>query len=217
LVAEKLWDSPNNVVNEWNLDHFDPTIVDREDTALMYHYLQHRHGRRNEGLAERITSSLAWSRKIYNTVRQDVTVRFQAQRNGSAHDCQAAVFLNRFSRTLPILHATSGISHVFGISKDEIKGQSFYYCVAESCLGEAVFCLETVKSTKKTGYVRFWFRDPREGDLPAPRVPIAKTEKASRADIMDLEQAKGANRFGSRSSLPNPALSLSASTNHLTR
>jgi hypothetical protein len=152
-----------------------------------------------EGFAQRIASSLAWSRNIYNTGQHDVTVKCQTWRDESTHGCRAAVFLNRFSRTLPVLYATTGISHVLGISVDEIKGRSFYQCVAETCLGEAVTCLETVKSTKRTEYLRFWFRDPRGGDLPAPRVPMANTKKAIRADVLKIEQGKRVLRPGSRS------------------
>jgi hypothetical protein len=48
-------------------------------------------------------------------------------------------------------YATARISHVFGISEDEIKGPSFYYAVTESYLEEVAIYLQTVKSTNRIG------------------------------------------------------------------
>jgi hypothetical protein len=80
------------------------------------------------------------------------------------HEPRAALFLNRFTRTLTVMYATSGIEQIIGISGEEMKGQSFYYCIAENCLNDAVRCLESAKGNDSIAYMRFMFRDPRARD-----------------------------------------------------
>jgi hypothetical protein len=80
------------------------------------------------------------------------------------HEPRAALFLNRFTRTLTVMYATSGIEQIIGISGEEMKGRSFYYCIAPNCLDDAVRCLESAKGNDSIAYMRFFFRDPRQDD-----------------------------------------------------
>jgi hypothetical protein len=82
------------------------------------------------------------------------------------HEPRAALFLNRFTRTLTVMYATSGIEQLIGISGEAMKGQSFYYCIAENCLNDAVRCLESAKGNDSIAYMRFFFRDPRRHESP---------------------------------------------------
>lgn len=82
------------------------------------------------------------------------------------HEPRAALFLNRFTRTLTIMYATSGIEQIIGISGEAMKGKSFYYCIALNCLDDAVRCLESAKGNDSIAYMRFFFRDPRLEDPP---------------------------------------------------
>lgn len=66
------------------------------------------------------------------------------------------------------MYATSGIEEIIGIPSDNMRGRSFYYCIAENCLQDAVKCLENAKSNDSVAYLRFWFRDPRVDDPPEP-------------------------------------------------
>lgn len=77
------------------------------------------------------------------------------------HEPRAAMFLNRFTRSLAIMYATNALSTVLGVSPDEVKGKSFYECIQENCLAEAIRCLESAKANDSIAYMRFWFRDPR--------------------------------------------------------
>lgn len=81
-----------------------------------------------------------------------------------SHEPRAALFLNRFTRTATIMYATTGIEEIVGISSEDIKGLSFYFCIAENCLEDAVKCLETAKGNDSIAYLRFWFRDPRQNE-----------------------------------------------------
>ncbi|KAJ4363150.1 hypothetical protein N0V83_010270 [Neocucurbitaria cava] len=82
------------------------------------------------------------------------------------HEPRAALFLNRFTRTLTVMYATSGIEQIIGISGEAMKGRSFYYCIAPNCLEDAVRCLESAKGNDSIAYMRFFFRDPRQDDPP---------------------------------------------------
>lgn len=82
------------------------------------------------------------------------------------HEPRAALFLNRFTRTLTIMYATSGLKDVIGIPAEAMRGRSFYYCIAQNCLQDAVKCLENAKGNDSIAYLRFWFRDPRIDDEP---------------------------------------------------
>ncbi|OAA64301.1 potassium channel, voltage-dependent transporter [Niveomyces insectorum RCEF 264] len=77
---------------------------------------------------------------------------------------RAALILNRFTRNLTVMFATNAISKVVGLRPDQIKGQSFYRCIQENCLSEAIKCLESAKANDSIAYLRFCFQDPREDD-----------------------------------------------------
>ena len=62
------------------------------------------------------------------------------------------------------MYATDGLAKVLGISAQQLNGKSFYYCIQENCLQDAVRCLESAKANDSIAYLRFWFRDPREDD-----------------------------------------------------
>ena len=81
-----------------------------------------------------------------------------------AREPRAALFLNRFTRTLPIMYATDGLADLLGITAAELNGKSFYFCIQENCLRDAVKCLESAKANDSIAYVRFWYRDPRQDD-----------------------------------------------------
>ncbi|KAK3678275.1 hypothetical protein LTR78_001570 [Recurvomyces mirabilis] len=97
-----------------------------------------------------------------------ISARFKQDHKVSEHEPRAALFLNRFTRTLTIMYATSGLQDVIGIPAEAMRGRSFYYCIAENCLQDAVKCLENAKGNDSIAYLRFWFRDPRVDDQRPP-------------------------------------------------
>jgi len=107
-------------------------------------------------------------------------------RDERPHEPRAALFLNRFTRTLSIMYATAGLKEVIGIPAEEMRGRSFYYCIAEDCLTDAVRCLENAKGNNSIAYLRFWFRDPRVNDDPPPPDESDEdmTNEESEDDIM---------------------------------
>lgn len=93
-----------------------------------------------------------------------ISHKFSKETRTLTHEPRAALFLNRFSRTLTIMYATNGLADIVGIPAQEFNGRSFYYCIQENCLREAVKCLESAKANDSIAYLRFWFRDPRQDD-----------------------------------------------------
>lgn len=112
-----------------------------------------------------------------------LSAKFKQAADGQTHEPRAALFLNRFTRTLTIMYATVGIQKIIGISSENMKGRSFYYCIAENCLEDAVKCLETAKSNDSIAYLRFWFRDPRQDDQTDQSTPDAEDTDASMTDV----------------------------------
>ena len=74
---------------------------------------------------------------------------------------RAALILNRFTRTLTVMYATDAVSSILGVTPDELKNKSFYECIQENCLPDAIRCLESAKANDSIAYLRFWYRDPR--------------------------------------------------------
>lgn len=77
---------------------------------------------------------------------------------------RAALILNRFTRNLSIMFATNAVSTILGLQPNEIKDKSFYDCIQENCLQDAIRCLESAKANESIAYLRFWYRDPRVGE-----------------------------------------------------
>ncbi|EME78998.1 uncharacterized protein MYCFIDRAFT_108105, partial [Pseudocercospora fijiensis CIRAD86] len=96
-----------------------------------------------------------------------LSAKFSLPAKKQQHEPRAALFLNRFTRTLTIMYATSGLAEVIGIPAEAMRGRSFYYCISENCLQDAVKCLENAKGNDSIAYLRFWFRDPRLDDEEA--------------------------------------------------
>lgn len=74
---------------------------------------------------------------------------------------RAALILNRFTRSLTVMFATNAIASVLGVTPEEIQNKSFWECVAENCVADAINCIESAKANDSIAYLRFWSRDPR--------------------------------------------------------
>ena len=85
------------------------------------------------------------------------------------HEPRAALFINRFTRTSPILFATSGVANIMRLEPEQLISKSFYFCIAQNCLQDAVRCLESAKANDSIAYLRFWFRNPLAQDQRASR------------------------------------------------
>jgi len=139
--------------------------------------------------------------------------KFDLGPDDQTHEPRAALFLNRFTRTLTVMYATSGIEQIIGISGEAMKGRSFYYCIAPNCLEDAVRCLESAKGNDSIAYMRFFFRDPRQDD--APDASSSESEDDIMTDVTSDDESEGGEGLGGHSTSNGTARHLSDS-NHTT-
>lgn len=90
--------------------------------------------------------------------------KFSQPPEQSTNELRAALFLNRFTRTLTIIFATDSVAEILGVTAQQLVSKSFYYCIQEDCLRDAVRCLEGAKANNSIAYLRFWYRDPLQGE-----------------------------------------------------
>jgi hypothetical protein len=121
---------------------------------------------------------------------QHLSTKFNQDSGAQSHEPRAALFLNRFTRTLTIMYATSGIEEIIGISGEDMKGRSFYYCIAEACLEDAIQCLESAKGNDSIAYLRFMFRDPRQDDDPLDETATITTDDHTDAEMTDVRASE---------------------------
>ncbi|KAI0165006.1 hypothetical protein GGR57DRAFT_497874 [Xylariaceae sp. FL1272] len=101
---------------------------------------------------------------------------------------RAALILNRFTRTLTIMFATNAVYSILGVAPDQLRDKSFYECIAESYLTNAIKCLESAKANDSIAYLRFWSRDPRRrGDFDEGEEGDAIKEESSESESADSE------------------------------
>ena len=62
------------------------------------------------------------------------------------------------------MYSTNAVADILGVSAEEMHGKSFYECIDENCLPDAIRCLESAKANDSIAYLRFVFRDPRRAE-----------------------------------------------------
>ncbi|KAG9191970.1 hypothetical protein G6011_10704 [Alternaria panax] len=139
--------------------------------------------------------------------------KFDLGPEDQTHEPRAALFLNRFTRTLTVMYATSGIEQIIGISGEAMKGRSFYYCIAPNCLEDAVRCLESAKGNDSIAYMRFFFRDPRQDD--APDASSSESEDDIMTDVTSDDESEGGVGLGGHST-SNGTATHPSDSNHST-
>ncbi|KAM0266492.1 hypothetical protein ACHAPA_006922 [Fusarium lateritium] len=102
---------------------------------------------------------------------------------------RAALILNRFTRTLTVMFATDAIASILGVPADQVQHKSFYECIRESCLDDALKCIESAKANDSIAYLRFWSRDPRRPEDFEDEESHADEE--STIDAVELNRANG--------------------------
>jgi PAS domain S-box-containing protein len=131
--------------------------------------------------------------------------KFELGPDDQTHEPRAALFLNRFTRSMTVMYATSGIEQIIGISGEAMKGRSFYYCIALNCLEDAVRCLESAKGNDSIAYMRFFFRDPRQEDPPESEDDIMTDATSSDDESEQASHHSASNGLSSRGSGGPPA------------
>ncbi|CAN9425572.1 unnamed protein product [Alternaria alternata] len=101
--------------------------------------------------------------------------KFDLGPDDQTHEPRAALFLNRFTRTLTVMYATSGIEQII----------------------DAVRCLESAKGNDSIAYMRFFFRDPRQDD--APDASSSESEDDIMTDVTSDDESEGGVGLGGHS------------------
>jgi len=91
---------------------------------------------------------------------EHLSAKFRTPPQASLLEPRAALILNRFTRTLTVMYATNAVASILGVTPDQLKDKSFYECIQENCLAEAIRCLESAKANDSIAYLRFWYRNP---------------------------------------------------------
>ena len=102
------------------------------------------------------------------------------------------------------MYATNGLQDVIGIPAETMRGRSFYYCIAENCLQDAIKCLENAKGNDSIAYLRFWFRDPRIDDRPPPE---EDSDEEMTTDMSEDMSEGGVNIGGGSTTSPDESSS----------
>lgn len=146
-----------------------------------------------------------------------LSAKFNRPAKVEKHEKRAALFLNRYTRSLTIMYATNGLADVLGISGEELRGQSFYYCIQENCLQDAIRCLENAKANDSIAYLRFWFRDPREDEQNEQWPAERQTDSDEMDDVRssDGDVSMGGLRRVKEEALDGPSLSTSGTDDGL--
>lgn len=115
------------------------------------------------------------------------------------------------------MHATDGVANILGLAPDELIGRSFYYCITENCLPDAVKTLESAKANDSIAYLRFRYRNPLQDHDNAPNFGVPE-DTSDEDDDGGVALANGP-RSGSSVSMadaptPRPSDSVSPVTNN---
>ncbi|RPB13872.1 hypothetical protein P167DRAFT_552735 [Morchella conica CCBAS932] len=138
--------------------------------------------RSNKSLDRALTAPLI--RRVFSSSQRDpryhmlthLSTKFNSAPEGH-HEPRAALILNRFTRTLTILYATHALGDILNFPPDEAIGKSFYECIQENCLQEAVDALERAKENDSIAYLRFQWRDPRQAPAATAAAAAAAEQR----------------------------------------
>ncbi|KAG0325123.1 hypothetical protein BGZ99_001033 [Dissophora globulifera] len=74
---------------------------------------------------------------------------------------RVCMILNRFSRSLTIMYASSACERIFHIDPDHIVGKPILLFIRADDLASFVEQMDMIKATTAITYIRFWFQSPR--------------------------------------------------------
>ncbi|RPA87496.1 hypothetical protein BJ508DRAFT_320509 [Ascobolus immersus RN42] len=103
-----------------------------------------------------------------------LSAKFISPPNGQ-NEPRAALFLNRFTRSLCILYSTEAVTDMLGISPEDLAGKSFLECIDEQDVMRATEVIERAKENDSITYLRFRWRDPRG---PVVRRRLGSTQES---------------------------------------
>ncbi|KAF2196080.1 hypothetical protein GQ43DRAFT_452585 [Delitschia confertaspora ATCC 74209] len=140
--------------------------------------------------------------------------KFTLRPEDQTHEPRAALFINRFTRTMTIMYATSGMEQIIGIPGDQMKGRSFYQCIDPDCLADAMRCLELAKGNDSIAYMRFYFRDPLQDDPLQTSTSEESEQDGSDEEMTDVTNSEDESEESPYPGRPSNSTSRGASFGH---
>ncbi|KAG0293275.1 hypothetical protein BGZ98_002249 [Dissophora globulifera] len=74
---------------------------------------------------------------------------------------RVCMILNRFSRSLTVMYASSACERIFHIDPDHIVGKPILLFIRADDLASFVEQMDMIKATTAITYIRFWFQSPK--------------------------------------------------------
>ena len=187
----------------------------KEDQKLSVSVAAHVHayadisGRANDGASVRRVFSSAPRDARYHMLNY-LAENFTRPVSPQPREPRAAFILNRFSRTSTIMFATNGIEQILGLKPASLSGKSFYHCIADSCLTDAVRVMESAKGNDSIAYMRFFFRDPNRANPTSLDQYLRYHDSDVDSDIESEDGGVALSRSSRESSLSTTSSSSSA-------
>ncbi|KAI8348907.1 hypothetical protein B0O80DRAFT_501620 [Mortierella sp. GBAus27b] len=92
-------------------------------------------------------------------------------------EARVCLIINRFTRNLVVMHASSACERVFHVDPDEITGKPVLLYIRSDDLASFVEQVDLVKSTTAVAQMRFWFQSPHwPHEIPCEAIIIGTTD-----------------------------------------
>lgn len=147
---------------------------------------------------------------------EHLSAKFRTPPQQTLREPRAALILNRFTRTLTVMYATNAVADILGVSSEQLIDKSFYECMQENCLPDAIRCLESAKANDSIAYLRFWYRDPcRPEDVAEEQNALRDASHSSESEDggvqlqvdeqmdVDIDAGDGSSNAGAGNALPS--------------
>ena len=138
-----------------------------------------RSGRRHEGIAVREKFVINSKGNPRYAMIAHIAPKFEVAREEADHEARAAIILNRFTRTLTVMYATHSLEDILDVAPEDFIGKSFFECISEDCLDDAIYALESAKENDSIAYLRFVWRNPGGGRSPSGSATEVSDDEAS--------------------------------------
>ncbi|KAG0325134.1 hypothetical protein BGZ99_001044 [Dissophora globulifera] len=97
--------------------------------------------------------------------------------HGMEPEPRVCMILNRFSRNLIIMYASSACERIFHIDPDHILGKPILLFIRADDLASFVEQMDMVKAAAAITYIRFWFQSPRlRQEIPCEAMLFGATD-----------------------------------------
>ncbi|KAG0236344.1 hypothetical protein BGX31_003995, partial [Mortierella sp. GBA43] len=103
-------------------------------------------------------------------------------------EARVCLIINRFTRNLIIMYASSACEKVFHVDPDEITGKPVLLYIRSDDMGPFVEQVDLIKSTAAVSQIRFWFQSPNwPQEIPCEGIIIGTTDGIVAVNVVSRE------------------------------